>query len=328
MVFFAHISTTSLALGAYIVLAVPLPGLKILLPKVPTMSHTCPMIHRLLPAAQLRSVNFSEKCTQVLDAKTGSGLLSMDPYLAKLRERPPSFPSHYKSTSPDEQSFTNPMAAIEHYWAVIGGPHSSVCVYGSDDCPLIPCGRATSPLPVAIQCKSENEARRVAGMLQGIVNSLPHGADHTQILAAFNIPSVRTLLEDEAGFYAIVIGSPPGIHRTVESAKRAEGSFKYPICRHTPSFWLALAFVIVKGVPQHMPPLEIVVEVPESPIDTLGKRLRDSLHISPQTPQTASAFTSRASSSATSTSSTRLETATSDAEPSPIIYSHRAHLVL
>ncbi|KAI6151214.1 hypothetical protein BKA82DRAFT_29765 [Pisolithus tinctorius] len=218
------------------------------------------------------------------------------------------------------------MAAIEHYWAVIGGPHSSARVYGSDDCPLIPCGRATSPLPVAIQCKSENEARRVAGTLQGIVNSLPHGADHTQILAAFDIPSVRTLLEDEAGFYAIVIGSPPGIHRTAESAKRAEGSFKYPIRRHTPSFWLALAFVIVKGVPQHMPPLEIVVEVPESPIDTLGKRLRDSLHISPQTPQTASAFTSRASSSATSTSSTRLETATSDAEPSPIIYSHVRNL--
>ncbi|KAI5988850.1 hypothetical protein F5J12DRAFT_786787 [Pisolithus orientalis] len=193
------------------------------------------------------------------------------------------------------------MAAIEHYWAIIGGPHSSAFM---------------------IQCKLENEARWVAGTLQGIVNSLPHGADHTQILTTFDIPSVQTLLEDEAGFYVIMIGSPPSIHHTVESAKHVEGSFKYPICRHTPSFWLALAFVIVKGIPQHMPPLEIIVEVPESPIDTLGKQLHDSLHISPQTPQIASAFTSHASSSATSTSSTRLETAMSDTEPSPIIYSH------
>ena len=52
-------------------------------------------------------------------------------------------------------------------------------------------------------------------MLQGIVNSLPHGADHTQILTVLNVLDVRTLLEDEAGFYVIVIGSPPGIHRTV-----------------------------------------------------------------------------------------------------------------
>jgi len=47
------------------------------------------------------------------------------------------------------------------------------------------------------------------------VNSLPYGADHTQILAVLDVPDVQTLLEDEAGFYAIVIGSLPGIHRTV-----------------------------------------------------------------------------------------------------------------
>jgi len=52
------------------------------------------------------------------------------------------------------------------------------------------------------------------GRLQEIVNSLPHGADHTQILAALDVPDVQTLLEDEASFYAIVIGSPPGIHHT------------------------------------------------------------------------------------------------------------------
>ena len=46
------------------------------------------------------------------------------------------------------------------------------------------------------------------------MNSLPHGADHTQILATLNKPIVRTLLEDKAGFYTIIIGSPPGIHHT------------------------------------------------------------------------------------------------------------------
>ena len=80
--------------------------------------------------------------------------------------------------------------------------------------PKITCGCGAPPLPLAIQCKLEHEARHVAGMLQGIVNSLPHGADHTQILAVLNVLDVQMLLEDEAGFYAIVIGSPPGIHHT------------------------------------------------------------------------------------------------------------------
>jgi len=86
----------------------------------------------------------------------------------------------------------------------------------TDTCssPKITCSRGAPTLPLAIQCNSEDEARHVAGRLQEIVNSLPHGADHIQILAALDVPDVRTLLEDEASFYVIVIGSPPGIHHT------------------------------------------------------------------------------------------------------------------
>ena len=54
----------------------------------------------------------------------------------------------------------------------------------------------------------------MAGTLQAVIDSILHGADYTQILAALDTPSIRTLIEDENGFYAIVIGSPPGIHCT------------------------------------------------------------------------------------------------------------------
>jgi len=132
---------------------------------------------------------------------------------------------------------------------------------------------------------------------------------------------------------------------------RAEGSFKYPIRRHTPSFWTALAFMVVKGITQHMPPLEIVEDAPENTIDALGEQLHNSLRISPQSASTfissdslnspcspstsASASTSHAASlssisvsraSVTSSASTGPETQTSQAEPSPIIYSHSRNL--
>ena len=121
--------------------------------------------------------------------------------------------------------------ANDFYWAVIGETTDGARVYGAGDwyvayhyqpetlantsiSPYIRCGGGTPPLPLAIQCKSENEARKVANTLQPLVNSLPDGADHTQLLTAFDNPAVRTLVSDEASFYAVVIGSPPGIHRT------------------------------------------------------------------------------------------------------------------
>ena len=128
-----------------------------------------------------------------------------------------------------------------------------------------------------------------------------------------------------------------------ESAKRAEGTFKYPIRRHSPSFWHALAFMIVKGVPEHMPPLEIIGNVAENtadksggnPDDNLSEHLHRSLRISPRLSETMSTYTSRASSSLSqlsslpssiSSASTRLETLANEVEPSPIIYGHVRNL--
>lgn len=238
------------------------------------------------------------------------------------------------------------MAPTEYYWAVIGGVNGGA-VYNADECPFIACGRRTPPLPLAIQCTSENEASQVVRTLQTIVNSLPHDADHTQLLAAFDVPAVRTLLEDEAGFHAVVIGSPPGIHRTAKSARRAEGTFKYPICKHTSSFWIALAFLVVKGLPQNMPPLETIANVPENTVDTSYERLHDSSGISPRSSQTASALRLSHSTSSTPASishasaplsqfltvlpsipspSSGPEILTSQPDLSPIIYSHVRNL--
>ncbi|KIK80168.1 hypothetical protein PAXRUDRAFT_159355, partial [Paxillus rubicundulus Ve08.2h10] len=123
------------------------------------------------------------------------------------------------------------------------------------------CGQLSPPLPIAIQCVSLDEARHVPKALQGIVNSLPPNPDSTQLLTAFgDSPSIQTLLGDHDGLYVVVIGVPPGVHRTrsvvviriffqvkqkqynSESVSRAEGTFRYPICGYTMSFWEALAF--------------------------------------------------------------------------------------
>jgi len=120
--------------------------------------------------------------------------------------------------------------ANNYYWAVIGETTDDGWVYGAGDwyvanyqpktlanlnnSPYIRCGSGTPPLPFTIQCKSENEARKVVNTLQPLMNSLPDGANHTQLLTAFDNPAVWTLVSDEASFYAVVIGSPPGIHRT------------------------------------------------------------------------------------------------------------------
>ncbi|KIM67518.1 hypothetical protein SCLCIDRAFT_107622, partial [Scleroderma citrinum Foug A] len=121
--------------------------------------------------------------------------------------------------------------------------------------PFIRCGRATPPLPFAIQCLSLNEAEHVTDTLQRIVVALPASPDHKQVLATLNKPCVHTLLDDKAGFHAVVIGGPPRVHRTDESTRTAEGTFQWTNTRATKIFWEALTFVIVKGIADHMPPL-------------------------------------------------------------------------
>ncbi|KAI5991176.1 hypothetical protein EDD15DRAFT_2369089 [Pisolithus albus] len=183
-------------------------------------------------------------------------------------------------------ALTKAMANTEQCWVVIGSDNSAR-VYGSEDCPFIACGRQTPILPLAIQCKTRDEAGHVARTLQPTVHSLPPGADYTQILVAFDNPLIQTLLEDEAGFYAIVI-----VHSLTwysESAAHAEGSFRYHICRQTTSFWTVLAFMIVKGVSQCMPPVLTYSETGTNAApDSLAEQFHHSLTISPHSPQTTS----------------------------------------
>ncbi|KIJ61401.1 hypothetical protein HYDPIDRAFT_31272 [Hydnomerulius pinastri MD-312] len=158
------------------------------------------------------------------------------------------------------------------------------------------------------------------------------------MLLVTSIPAVRTLLEDHGeGFYAVAIGAPPGIHRTRESATRAEGSFTHPIWRHAESFWEALAFMVVKGVNECMPPLltsaEILDAVDES-VDALGDVLNNTLHIEPHSapsgpPVTVSlgSVSARSELSTASTSSDLTPASSRHATvPSPIIYTHVRNL--
>ena len=160
----------------------------------------------------------------------------------------------------------------------------------------------------------------------------------------------------------VLIYIPYSLYVCSASASRTEGTFKARIRRETSSFWIALAFMIVKGIQHNMPPLftsaETVVSSMQSTVNSLGEQLRNSLNISPPTSQTsftsisqtsssssphsASVLASRISLSSTPTSrssfspvstipplislSTRTEMLTSQTEPSPIIYSHIRNL--
>lgn len=241
--------------------------------------------------------------------------------------------------------------ANDYYWAAIGEITHGAQVYGAGDCPYIRCGGGTPPLPLSIQCKSESEARKVVNTLQSHADSLPDGADHSQFLAAFDSPAVRTLVSDEASFYAVVIGSPPGIHRTAERASRAERGFSSRKRRETQPFWIAFAFLIVKGNTQDMPPLftstSANANTTQVTIDALGEQLSRSLNTSSfHSAPTSSSYTAssrtfspRTSLSRPSISSSpsvcqdssvswptsipaRSDSSTYPAEPSPIIYSH------
>ncbi|KIM50668.1 hypothetical protein SCLCIDRAFT_144904, partial [Scleroderma citrinum Foug A] len=202
----------------------------------------------------------------------------------------------------------------QYYWAVIGGKEPGVYW----DCPHISCGRPSPPLPFAIQCISFDKAKHVLRMLQRIVSPLQSQPSHQQLLAAFNNTSVRGLLDDDTGFHSV-------------SARTAEGSFQYLKTRYTQLFWEALAFLIVKGISEHMPPLltagEIDSDSLQTPsgamtsIDELGDMLQ-MLSIVPSSPSLTS------SSSLTPSSPHRLSSppSTSRVNVSPLIYSHVCNL--
>ncbi|KAI5997498.1 hypothetical protein EDD15DRAFT_2364219 [Pisolithus albus] len=136
-------------------------------------------------------------------------------------------------------------------WLVIGGG-SKAGIYRA--CPIFPCGRSTPPLPIAIECESETEARQLHRIFQQTLKSLPPEPSPSDILTAFqHSEMVRHFFPDGSrDFYAVAIGAPAAAtHRT--GAERSKGSFTHYSYRHTQSFWEALAFMIVKGQDTRMP---------------------------------------------------------------------------
>lgn len=119
------------------------------------------------------------------------------------------------------------------------------------------------------------EAKRIHAVLQPIVAALPLDPSSTDLITAFSGSSALHDLfaADSVDFYAVAIGVSPGIHRTRylnttfriltsnlidaarASAQKSRGSFTHYSQTHTRSFWEALAFMIVKGMEERMPPL-------------------------------------------------------------------------
>lgn len=211
--------------------------------------------------------------------------------------------------------------------------------------PQIDCGHSTPPLPLAIQCTSLKEASQVFRSLQGIISSLDTQPSHQRLLAAFNNITVRGLLDDGPEFYAVVIGSPPGIHRTLyvheillcstgtdiqllrwysQSAKTAEGSWKYIITRRTETFWEALAFIIVKGITNRMPALLTAADIASDAVSSVDE-LEDVFQTLSVTPPSPSFTLSSSVASASSLASSSLSS-TSRADASLLIYTHVRNL--
>ena len=146
-----------------------------------------------------------------------------------------------------------------------------------------------------------------------------------------------------------------------ESALRAERGFSSHKRRETLSFWIALAFMIVKGNTQDMPPLftstNANANTTQVTVDALGEQLSRSLNTSSlhsastssshtSSSQTFSSWTSLSQTSLsrpsiscsssfsqdsevswpTSTIPARSDSSTHPAEPSPIIYNHIRNL--
>ncbi|KAI6030258.1 hypothetical protein EDC04DRAFT_2605336 [Pisolithus marmoratus] len=103
-----------------------------------------------------------------------------------------------------------------------------------------------------------------------------------------------------------------------ESAACAEGTFRYQICKETTSFWPALAFMLVKGNTQHMPPMLTYNKISENPSETAANSLADCFHhslaVSPPSPQT----TSMPSHASSSTSDSTLFHTSSASQGTPI----------
>ncbi|KAI5985869.1 hypothetical protein EDD15DRAFT_2373779 [Pisolithus albus] len=168
-------------------------------------------------------------------------------------------------------------------WLVIGGG-SKAGVYRT--CPVFPCGRSTPPLPIAIECESETEARSLYRIFQPTLSKLSPKSGPSDILTAFqHSDGIRNFFPNGTrDFYAVVIGAPAGIHRTRTGAENSKGSFAYHSYRHTQSFWEALAFMVVKGQEARMPPLLTSTELAEESHVSLEEAFDRNLHLGSSSP--------------------------------------------
>ncbi|KAI5980473.1 hypothetical protein EDD15DRAFT_2206119 [Pisolithus albus] len=148
--------------------------------------------------------------------------------------------------------------ADETRWLVIGGG-SKAGIYRA--CPVFPCGRSTPPLPIAIECESEKEARQLHCIFQQTLKPLPQEPSPSDILTAFqHSETVRHFFPDGTrDFYAVAIGAPAGIHCTRHILiSHVHVHTITPKLRHTEPEQRgqkALAFMIVKGQDTRMLPL-------------------------------------------------------------------------
>ncbi|KAG6377896.1 hypothetical protein JVT61DRAFT_14684 [Boletus reticuloceps] len=150
------------------------------------------------------------------------------------------------------------MADLNQLWVVLskGDKPTGICT-GRLTATAIKCGRATPPLPIAIQCLSMAEARALYFVVQPVVAAISSSTPTTtELLSAFEAANdVRNFFAGtSAEFYAVIVGSPPGIHRSRESAERSQRGFTHSRCLHVNTFWEALASMIVKGIQDLMPP--------------------------------------------------------------------------
>ncbi|KIM64932.1 hypothetical protein SCLCIDRAFT_113865, partial [Scleroderma citrinum Foug A] len=150
-------------------------------------------------------------------------------------------------------------------------------------------GRSTPPLPFAIQCLSMTEATHVMRTLQCMLEPiLPEPSTSNLLRVLSSSSTVRTLLgDDQSGFYAIVIGSPTGVHRTRESVINSQGNLAWPKWHRFETLHEALAYIIVKGDDERLPPLvtvttdaNIPTASPQSLAEVLVQIFHDRLHIS------------------------------------------------
>ncbi|KAI6017878.1 hypothetical protein EDC04DRAFT_2902412 [Pisolithus marmoratus] len=110
-------------------------------------------------------------------------------------------------------------------------------------------------------------------------------------------PAIQNLLNDadQDGFWAVVIGNPPGVHQTEEGAIQAAASFSWPKWKWTNTLCDVLAYMVVKGIEAQL--LPVVIQVPANPhepdVDELNDLFQNVVCMEPPGPDTTYMATAR-----------------------------------